>query len=148
MFIEKNIESLNKIYEEIKIGDKASISKVICDEDVVSFSKISGDVNPIHLDEEFAKKSLFKKRIAHGILTSSLISAVLGTKLPGINTLYLSQTLKFLAPVFLGDKLTAVVEVISKNDDKRIITLKTSVFNEENVEVVTGEAVVKKLRED
>ncbi|KAJ49599.1 dehydratase, partial [Clostridium tetanomorphum DSM 665] len=112
------------------------------------FSKISGDVNPIHLDEEFAKKSLFKKRIAHGILTSSLISAVLGTKLPGINTLYLSQTLKFLAPVFLGDKLTAVVEVISKNDDKRIITLKTSVFNEENVEVVTGEAVVKKLRED
>lgn len=143
-----NYKALDKSYEEILVGEKASLSKVISEEDIICFSKISGDINPIHLDEDFAKKSLFKKKIAHGILTSSLISAVLGTKLPGINTLYLSQTLKFLAPVFIGDELTAVVQVMSKNDDKRIIELKTSIFNQENVEVVTGEAVVKKLKEN
>ncbi|QHI72814.1 MaoC family dehydratase [Aminipila terrae] len=135
-------------FTDIKIGEKDSISKVITEEDVVLFSRLSGDVNLIHLDEEFARKSPFKRRIAPGLLTSSLISAVLGTKLPGVNTLYLSQTLKFLAPVFIGDEITAVVEVLSKIDEKRIVILKTSVYNAENVEVVSGEAVVKKLIEE
>ena len=137
----------NRLYEEIQIGEKASLTKIISHEDVVNFAKLSGDINPIHLDDEFASKSLFKKRIAHGILTSSLISAVIGTKLPGINTLYLGQTLNFLAPAFIGDKLTAIVEVVSKRDDKRIIKLKTTVINQENVEIITGEAVVKKLKD-
>ncbi|WP_312649119.1 MaoC family dehydratase [Aminipila sp.] len=141
-------QNLKRNYDEIKIGDKDSISKVISEEDVILFSKLSGDVNLIHLDEEFARKSPFKRRIVPGLLTSSLISAVLGTKLPGVSTLYLSQSLKFLAPVFLGDQITAEVEVLSKIDNKRIVVLKTSVFNSDNVEVVSGEAVVKKIKED
>ncbi|MBV1820464.1 MaoC family dehydratase [Clostridium cochlearium] len=137
---------INRLYEEIQIGEKAFLTKVISNEDVINFSKLSGDTNPIHLDDEFASKSFFKKRIAHGILTSSLISAVIGTKLPGVNTLYLSQTLNFVAPVFIGDELTAEVEVISKRDDKRLLKLKTNVINQKNVEVITGEALVKKLK--
>lgn len=143
-----NAAPCNRLYEEIKIGEKASLTKIISSEDIINFAKLSGDINPIHLDDDFASKSLFKKRIAHGILTSSLISAVIGTKLPGINTLYLGQTLNFVAPAFIGDELTAIVEVISKRDDKRIIKLKTTVINQENVEIITGEAVVKKLKDN
>lgn len=133
-------------YEDIRIGDKATIEKIFTSNDVEIFAEVTTDKNPIHLDEEYAKNSLFKQRIVHGMLTSSLISAVLGTKLPGENTLYLSQSLKFTHPVFLGDKCVAEVEVISKRDDKKMMTLKTTITtNNGETEVVVGEAIVKKM---
>ncbi|QEK12937.1 MaoC family dehydratase [Crassaminicella thermophila] len=136
---------IDKKYEEIKIGDTASLSKIITEEDITGFANVTGDYNPIHLDTDFASKTMFKKRIAHGMLTSSLISAVLGTELPGANTLYLSQNMKFLAPAYIGDQLTAVVEVKEKRDEKRILILKTIVRNQSGTEIVSGEAVVKKM---
>lgn len=133
-------------YEDIKIGDKATIEKIFTFEDVKAFAEVTLDMNPIHLDEEYASKSLFKQRVVHGMLTGSLISAILGTKLPGENTIYLSQTLKFTHPVYYGDKCVAEVEVINKRDDKRMITLKTTITtNDGNTVVVTGEAVAKKM---
>lgn len=137
-------ELVNKAYEDIAIGDKASLSKVITDDDIQKFADVSMDRNPIHLDEEFAANSMFKKRIAHGVISAGLISAVIGTKLPGINTIYMGQTLKFVAPVFIGDELTAEVEVTKKRDDKHIITLQTTVKNQDGKDVTTGEAVVLK----
>ncbi|QEK11125.1 MaoC family dehydratase [Crassaminicella thermophila] len=137
---------IDRPYEEITIGEKASLSKNITDNDIRKFASITGDFNPIHIDDTFASKTIFKKRIAHGMLTSSLISAVLGTKLPGVNTLYLSQSLKFLAPCFIGDTLTATVQVIDKKDEKQILILKTVVTNQSNTEIVIGEAVVKKMK--
>lgn len=133
-------------YEDIKVGDKATASKTFTSEDVFTFAEVSTDVNPIHLDEEFAKNSLFGKRIIHGMLTASLISAAIGTKLPGENTLYLSQSLKFTHPVYIGDHCVAEVEVIGKRDDKKMLTLKTIVTtNNGETEVVVGEAIVKKM---
>lgn len=133
-------------YEDIKIGDTATLEKTITDEDVRQFADLSLDHNPIHLDDDYAKDGIFGKRIAHGMLTASLISAVIGMKLPGENTLYLSQSLKFTKPVYLGDTCVAQVEVINKRDDKQILTLKTTITtNNGETLVVDGEAVVKKM---
>lgn len=131
-------------YEEIKVGDKAGISKTISEGDVYAFAGITGDFNPMHVDAVFAGKSNFKSRIAHGMLSASLISTVLGTRLPGANTIYLSQEVKFTAPVFFGDTLTAEVEVLEKRDDKSIITFKTTVVNQDGKSVVDGQAKVMK----
>jgi 3-hydroxybutyryl-CoA dehydratase len=131
-------------YEDIKIGDIATFSKTITEFDVYQFAGITGDFNPVHINKEFAKNSMFKDQIAHGMLTGSFISTVLGTKLPGENTIYLSQNLKFLAPVKFGDTITARVEVIDKRDDKHIIKLKTQVFNQYGEWVVDGEAITMK----
>lgn len=132
-------------YKDIQIGTHDSITKTISEEDVNTFAQVSGDFNPIHLNEDFAAKSMFKKRIAHGMLTSSLISSVLGTKLPGANTLYLSQNLKFLAPVYIGDTITATATVTEKRDDKKILTLETTITKSDGTKVVTGSAIVKKM---
>jgi 3-hydroxybutyryl-CoA dehydratase len=132
-------------YEEITIGLNDSLTKTISEDDISTFAQVSGDFNPIHLDEDFASKSIFKKKIAHGMLTSSLISSVLGTKLPGANTLYLSQTLKFLAPVYINDTITATVTVVDKREDKRLLTLETNIFKSDGTKVVSGSAVVKKM---
>lgn len=131
-------------YADLKIGDKAHLSKTITDADVVLFAGLTGDFNPVHLDEEFAKDSLFERRVAHGVLGVGMISAVIGTDLPGINSIYLGQDLKFVSPVFIGDTLTAEVEIIKKRDDKKIITLKTIVRNQRDENVIEGEAVIKK----
>jgi 3-hydroxybutyryl-CoA dehydratase len=133
------------IYSEIKIGDDASFAKTITEADIVQYAGITGDLNPIHIDAEYAKQSMFKERVAHGMLVSGLISAVLGTRLPGPNSIYLAQDLKFTAPVKIGDTVTAVVTVTEKRDDKRIITLKTTVSNQRGEVVVDGRAVVKKV---
>ena len=135
---------VEKMYDEIKIGDEAEISKVVTEDDIQKFSEVSLDTNPLHLDEEFAGKTIFKKRIAHGIIGASLISAVLGTKLPGVNTIYMSQTLNFLAPVYIGDEITARVKVVKKRDDKHMIFFETVVVNQDGKKVITGEALVKK----
>lgn len=132
------------MYEDIQVGDQAVFSKTITDYDIYQFAGLTGDFNPMHIDNEFAKETFFKERIAHGLLTGSFISTVLGMKLPGPNSIYLSQTFKFVAPVKIGDTVKAVVEVIEKRDDKRIIKLKTLVMNQRQEIVVDGEAVVMK----
>ncbi|SMB99220.1 3-hydroxybutyryl-CoA dehydratase [Thermanaeromonas toyohensis ToBE] len=132
-------------FDEIQIGQKASLSKTITEADIYAFAGITGDFNPVHVDAEFAKKTIFKERIAHGLLTAGLISAVLGTKLPGPNSVYLKQELEFTAPVRIGDTITAEVEVMEKKPEKKILRLRTIAFNQKGDTVLKGEAVIKKL---
>ena len=126
----------------LDIGQSASISKSITGEDIERFAEVVGDRNPVHLDDNYATQTIFKKRIAHGMLGAGLISAVIGTKLPGPGTIYLSQTLKFTAPVYIGDRITAEVTVKDIRKDKGIFTLDTVVVNQDNKHVSQGEAVV------
>ena len=132
------------MYEDIQIGDTDSFTKTITEYDIVQFARLTGDFNPVHLDHEYAKQTPFKERIAHGILSGSIISTVLGMRLPGPNTIYLSQNFKFLLPVKIGDTIKAHVEVVEKRDEKKIIKLKTKVINQRQEVVVDGEAVVMK----
>jgi len=131
-------------FSQLQIGDSAEMSKTISEADIYNFAGISGDFNPLHLDQEFAANSQFKKRIAHGMLTASFISTVIGTSLPGKNTIYLEQSLKFKSPVFIGDTIKARVEIIELVSEKNIARLKTQVFNQEGTVVVDGEAKVMK----
>ena len=131
-------------YKNIKVGDTASFSKTITEYDVYGFAGITGDFNPVHINNEKAKESMFGERIAHGMLSASLISTVLGTQLPGEGTVYLGQDIKFKLPVKFGDTLTAKVEVLEKNDDKQIIKLLTQVHNQHGKIVVDGVATVLK----
>ena len=126
----------------LKVGDSAEMRKTITDEDVRAFAGLTGDRNPVHLDEEYAAQTRFGRRIAHGMLGASLISAVLANELPGRGTVYLSQTLKFTAPVFLGDTVTARVVVKHVREDKPVVTLETFCTNQRGERVVEGEAVV------
>lgn len=126
----------------LNVGDTASRSKAITDEDVRTFAAISGDHNPIHVDDEFASQTMFGKRIAHGMLSASLISAVLANDLPGHGSIYLGQTLKFKAPVFIGDEITARVTVTSVRDGKPIAKLETVCTNQRDEIVIEGEATV------
>jgi 3-hydroxybutyryl-CoA dehydratase len=132
-------------YSEIKIGDVASFAKTITEADIVHYAGITGDFNPIHVDAEYAKQSVFGGRVAHGMLVAGFISAVLGTQLPGPNSIYLEQDLKFRAPVKIGDTITAAVTVTEKRDDRKIITLKTTVTNQRGKVVMDGNAVMKKV---
>lgn len=125
---------------QLKLGDHASLSKTITEADVDAFARVTLDTNPLHLDEEYARQTRFGGRIAHGMLGAGLISAVIGTQLGG--PIYLGQTLKFLKPIRIGDTLTATAEVIAVRQDKNIVTLKTSVTNERDEEVIVGEATV------
>jgi 3-hydroxybutyryl-CoA dehydratase len=125
------------------IGVKASRSHIINAEDIDLFAHVSTDKNPIHIDEEYAARTPFGGRVAHGIMIASMISAVLGNDLPGHGSIYLGQTLKFLAPVRIGDMITVTVEVISLREDKRIVTLRTDCTNQEGTLVLTGEAIIK-----
>lgn len=128
---------------EYKIGSKASFSKTISESDVYLFAGITGDLNPVHINKSEAKKTIFKERVAHGILVSGLISNVIGMQLPGPGTIYLEQHLRFLKPVIIGDTVTAVVTLISiLNAEKGILKLSTDIFNEERELVITGEATV------
>jgi 3-hydroxybutyryl-CoA dehydratase len=131
----------------LKVGDAAEMQKTIADEDVRAFAELTGDRNPVHLDEEYAAGTRFGRRVAHGMLGASLISAVLANELPGRGTVYLSQTLRFIAPVFLGDTITARVVVKSVREDKPVITLETFCTNERGERVVEGEAVVLASRQ-
>ncbi|MGE5700370.1 MAG: MaoC family dehydratase [Deltaproteobacteria bacterium] len=124
-----------------KVGDAAEMTKVITEEDIFLFAGITGDRNPIHISKEFAARSMFGERIAHGILTAGLISAVIGMKLPGPGCLYLSQTLNFLAPVKIGDEITARAEVAEMISEKRM-RLRTRCFNQRNETVLDGEAII------
>ena len=143
--IEKSKRSASNMSEDkmpYKIGDSARLSKIVRDEDIRIFAEVTGDKNPLHLDDEFASKSIFKRRIAHGILAAGLISAVIGSKLPGNGTIYLSQTLNFLAPVYIGDAITAKVEVLQVSKGGKRLRLKTQVIKKNGTVVVDGEALV------
>lgn len=129
-------------YEEIELGETATITKMISEADIVNFAGIIGDFNPIHINPEYAKTTMFGERIAHGMLTASFISTLVGCCLPGVNALYLSQEVKFVRAVKIGDTITAQAEVIEKNDEKRRIVMKTVIKNQREEVVVDGKAVV------
>lgn len=129
--------------KDMKIGDKASMRKVFSEEDVIQYSKISADTNPIHLDESYAAATVFEKRIVHGMLVASMFSALIGVELPGEGSIYLGQNLIFRAPVSIGDQVTASVEIVKFREDKPIITLSTLCINHKGQVLVEGEAVVK-----
>ncbi|UCG03177.1 MAG: MaoC family dehydratase [Candidatus Heimdallarchaeota archaeon] len=133
-------------YSEIKVGQKASIKRTIRDIDIKKFAEISGDRNPIHLDEEYAKKTFFQGRIAHGMLSAALISAVLANELPGPGSIYLKQELTFIKPIRIGDTILVTVEVINKDDEKERVVLRTYCTNQHNELVVDGKATVMPMR--
>jgi 3-hydroxybutyryl-CoA dehydratase len=126
----------------LNVGDAAEVSKTITDADVRAFAELTGDRNPVHLDEEYASTTRFGRRIAHGMLGASLISTVLASELPGPGSVYLSQTLRFTAPVHLDDTVTARVTVKHVREDKPVVTLETVCTNQRGERVVEGEAVV------
>lgn len=132
---------MGKTIDELKVGDKASFTKTMSESDVYLFAGISGDLNPAHINQVESEKTMFKGRICHGILVSSLISTVLGMYLPGPGTIYLSQDLKFVAPVRIGDTVTATAEVVEKNEKRNRVTLKTTVVNQDGVAVIEGQAL-------
>ena len=145
-----------KTYDSIKVGDKATFTKTVTQADDLLFAGISGDFNPVHIDEQYAKTTMFKTRIVHGAYTVSLISAVIGMKLPGPGCIYGSQTVKFVNPVHFGDTLTAVAEVIEKKEKGKRLIIKTQVIKDDCVMdsakypagtvVADGEAVIFMLK--
>lgn len=132
----------NKVFDELDIGDTASTTHILTKQDIQLFAAMSGDVNPAHLDEEYAKSTSFHKIIAHGMWGGALISTVLGTQLPGPGTIYYKQSLKFIRPVHQGDTITATVTVTEKFPEKHLVNLKCSCVNQDGKEVISGEAVV------
>ena len=128
--------------KEINIGDKASFQKTITETDVYLYAGITGDLNPAHINQVEAETTMFQGRIAHGMLTAGLVSAVLGMQLPGPGSIYLGQELKFLAPVRMGDTIKAEVEVIEKIEEKNRIKLNTICTNQNGVEVLKGIATI------
>ena len=128
-------------FEDLQVGQTASVGKTITDADILMFAAVSTDTNPVHLDAEAAAQSPFKERVAHGMLSAGLISAVLGTRLPGAGTIYMGQTLRFRAPVKIGDTVTATVEVTGLDAEKKRATLKTTCTVKGKV-VIEGEATV------
>lgn len=126
----------------IQIGQKASFSKTVTESDICLFAGVTGDMNPVHIDTVYAEQSVFHKRIAHGMLSAGLISTVLGTRLPGPGTIYLEQQLKFVAPVYIGDTITATLEVERLDPIKRRVWLKTTCSNQDSKIVVTGMATI------
>ena len=126
----------------LEVGATASRSKTFTAHDVELFAEASGDHNPLHLDETYAATTVFKRRIVHGMLTAGLISAVLANDLPGPGSIYLSQSLQFKAPVYLGDTITVTVEVTAFRPSRRFATLRTTGVNQEGTLVIEGEALV------
>lgn len=129
-------------FEDLEIGQTASLGKTITEADILLYAAVSTDTNPVHLNDEAAKASVFGERIAHGMLSAGLISAVLGTRLPGPGTIYMGQTLRFTAPVKIGATVNATVEVIKLNPEKKRATLKTTCMVGDEV-VIEGEAYVQ-----
>jgi 3-hydroxybutyryl-CoA dehydratase len=132
-------------FSELSVGMKSSYTKKITQEDVDNFIKISNDLNPIHVDEEFSKNTPMKTKIVHGILVSSLISTVVGTKCPGPGSVWLDQTLRFLLPVRINDTITAVSEILVKIPERQHVIVRTTCLNQNNEVVVEGVGLHKIL---
>ncbi len=133
---------IGKTIDQMKVGDTAEFAKTVTETDIYLYAGITGDFNPAHINETYAKNTFFKTRIAHGMLTAGFISAVLANKLPGAGTIYLKQEMSFLAPVRIGDTITARVEVLELITEKNRVRLKTTCTNQDNVVVLEGEAQV------
>jgi len=135
-------ETLNGLYfEDLSVGQTAIFAKTVTEADIVAFAGISGDFNPVHINEDFASQTMFKGRIAHGMLGAAFISTVFGTKLPGPGCIYVSQSLKFKAPVRIGDTVTARVELTALTPEKKFATFKTTCLVKDKV-VMDGEATL------
>ena len=133
---------IGKTIGELKIGDAAEFGKTVTESDIYLYAGVTGDFNPAHLNEEYAKKTFFKTRIAQGMLTAGFVSGLLGVGLPGPGTVYTRQELDFLAPVHIGDTITARVEVLEIMDDKNRVRVRTSCTNQDGIRVLDGEAIV------
>lgn len=131
-----------KTIDKLKVGDSDEFTKTVSESDIYLFAGITGDLNPAHINEIYAKNTVFKGRIAHGILIGGFISTVIGTKLPGPGSIYREQQLRFLAPVRIGDTITARVEISNIDSEKNKITLNTSCFNQDETMVVDGKAII------
>lgn len=129
-------------FTDLAVGASASATNIVEASVVEDFARLTGDTNPIHLDESYAQDTRFGRRIAHGMLAGGYISAILGTTLPGPGSIYLSQTLSFHAPMFLGDVITTTVTIHHIREDKPVVTARTECVNQEGIAVVTGEAVL------
>jgi len=137
---------IKKRFEDIQIGDKATFSKTMTESDIFAFSAITGDFNPIHVNVEFAKESVFKQRVVHGMLTAGLVDQTL-THIGGAGNIHLSQFVKFMAPVHIGDTMTVLSEVVSKDAAKNRVTVKSTVTNQAGKTVLEGEALIMIPRE-
>ena len=131
-----------KNFEQIQIGDIASFSKKITEKDIIKFGIVSEDFNPLHFDRAYAKNTIFGDIIAHGMYIGSLISNVLGNQLPGPGAVYISQEMNFLAPAYIGDNITAKVEVIGKEEKRYNLKLRTTCTNQEDKKIIVGLAKI------
>ncbi len=133
-------------FDDLAIGQKAFLKKTITDADLSNFIAITGDMNPLHVDKTFAEKTFFGQRIAHGMLSASLFSTLVGMHIPGFGAIYKSQTLEFLRPVFIGDTLCAWFEIISIDADSEEIVIKSWIENQNGEIVIDGQTVAGLLR--
>jgi len=129
-------------FDELQVGQSASYAKTITETDVYLFAGISGDANPVHINDVYARESIFKGRVAHGILTASLISTVLGMYLPGPGSIYAKQELKFLAPVHFNDTITATCTVKEKIEGRNRVIMECKVTNQDGADVIVGDATI------
>ena len=137
------INTANELsYNDISIGQQETFIIKITASMVEKFSNLSGDLNPLHMDNEFAESSSFKKRIVHGMLLASFFSQLIGMKLPGKNALYFSQTLNFRSPCYVDDEINVVGEVTEKSDSTKMITVTTSIFNKSKICLIDGVAKI------
>src|SRR5512136_2459162 len=133
---------MGKTIDKLKVGDAAEFAKTVSETDIYLYAGITGDFNPAHVNENYAKNTFFKTRIAHGMLTAGFISAIIANQLPGPGTIYLKQELSFLAPVHIGDTITARVEILEVNAEKNRVRLKTTCSNQDGVTVLEGFGLV------
>lgn len=146
MTILENIHNLKKLkMDNLYIGKESKISKVFSAQDVESFASLSCDINPVHLDEEYAKQTFFRKRIVHGFLYGSLISAIIGSKMPGHGSIYMHQEMNFKRPVYINEKVTAKVIITEIKPEKSLVFLDTFCYNDKNEIVIEGKAIIKRI---
>lgn len=133
---------LGKTIDQLRVGDTAQFSKTVSETDVYLFAGVSGDFNPAHINEQYAGGTYFKKRIAHGLLSASFLSAVLANQLPGPGAIFLALSVRFQAPVFIGDTITARAEVAQVDSEKHRVTMNLICINQDEKQVLEGEAVL------
>tara|TARA_B110000196_G_C20753466_1_gene478750 strand:+ start:118 stop:561 length:444 start_codon:yes stop_codon:yes gene_type:complete len=137
------MENKLKNFEKWKIGDKEILKRIIQKKDVDDFAKLTGDYNPLHMDDNFVSKTRFGKPVVHGMLSASFISTIIGTKIPGSGALWISQSLNFLEPVRIGDEITILASIIGKSESQKVLSLDIEIENQHKSKVITGNSKVK-----